>query len=128
MVVLATPERRDMSSMVSSPKPVSVSRSSVVVSTRSRDTTTRGSRAAAPLVPDPWRAVAALFFAMADPAFRYWPVVLRYSSVAHVCHSQKEATHEVRVYSHDHRRSPAGGPVLRAGHRGLGSMARAGLR
>src|SRR5579862_7102196 len=44
MVVFATPERRDISSMVSSSSPASVSRSSVVVRTRSRETSTRGSR------------------------------------------------------------------------------------
>ena len=33
-----------------------------------------------------------------------------------------------RLYPHDHRRSRAGGPVLRTGHRGAGSPARARLR
>src|SRR5580658_8234105 len=52
MVVFATPDRLDTSSMVSSPRPDSVSRSRAAVSTRSRERTTRGSAAA--LTPGTW--------------------------------------------------------------------------
>src|SRR5580704_10112891 len=127
MVVFATPEVRDISSMVRSSNPASVSRSSVVVRTRSRETSTRGSRDSSREGTVGSSVVLALATELRpfgiDITLRYGIVALRT-----IPHTNGGPRHGLRIDPHDQRRPRAGGSLLRAGHRGPGHMAGPRLR
>src|SRR5580658_10122749 len=129
MVVFATPDRLDTSSMVSSPRPDSVSRSRAAASTRSRERTTRGSAAAltpgtgATSSPPPLPSVSSA--TCAPPAVL--TSSLRYRSGAQ-SRETKEAANGPRLSPHHHRRPRRHGGVLREGNRNLGGLARARFR
>src|ERR1700733_3430136 len=114
MVVLATPERLDMSSMVTPPRPVSVSSSSVAASTRSRERATRGSVADLPLSAGASRPPSRprpVFFAMLHSSPADANLMLRYRSVAQLP-VRKETPDGPGFSPHHHRQPRRHGRVL----------------